>query len=981
MLCGSAHAQKSDVEIEGDIDFAKGLAKEWGFVDLAGDVIRKIEDEGVSSRWRERLGVAKCEILEQAAVNERDRVRRNELFEEAVNAYSAFIRDNPNSAATPAAESSFVQLCSAYARSIELSMEDVIGEEAAKLQERRVEVLTQGVAKTGDLIDNLRAEREKTEAQKRELGSLMLTRGRMLLDLGKAQEEGQFSLDQAVQILEEAVFEFGEGTPMALRAYDLLGHVYAAQDMWLEASAYFEAVVEQAIPSDRDAWNEMVREQELGQADKEQRWLFVELSTEGLVDAYTNAGETEAACKYALHLYNTQRVEGFQYSPQLGYPSLLAAGRALLDSGGWIGGNYSAGEAEWYPDQEAATEAGHSRRNRLSCADFALKIAQQVNSENRGNVLQIRAQKLIAEIIDRPGVQVAPEVLYEAAEGAYNDDDLDAAVEGFRRVLAALDGADSSARLEFGPKVFYRMGRSFQKLERPWEAAMAYQEGCTTFQGDPEYDSYNSQSFYRVTQDLKRRAPGDPIVEALYREAENIAAKLAEGDKDEILFQQAERKRRDKEYQAAIDLYRQVSASSATYEKALVAIAECTFRMGDTDGALGLFDQYLGEFVEDPKNDIGASQAKKIRRHEAMAKAEFYRGLIWNARAEAAAEADVSNSGGDPAQWRKVVELLKDYYKTYEEQDVLAPWTMRMVVNAHLALEENDAARQVYDEMLSRWEESKYTGATAVEFYLALRGRRDKAEEAGDTATYERLTREMAELLRKGNAIAGRPQFDNLRAESRHWMELKDWPEAERVLRAIANRFGTDAERSRDMVKFVLPDLGHVLLALHKVVEAHEILKDLFEREGEEERPSKDTVLDYCRSVTGWVEGDNRTFDIVPGAGADDAEFGKVVEVLDQIANSVDAKWSCEWYDLKYRLAFAYWTRATAEWGPQESKYKSTAEGQLGAIVQELGPQFRGKAGVPGVDENCMEAGGETARVHGGDLLRSRMAWLWSKVQ
>ncbi len=59
LLPGTALAQKGEAQIQDDIEFAKGLAREWGFVDLASDVILQIEKGGVSSKMGERLGVVK----------------------------------------------------------------------------------------------------------------------------------------------------------------------------------------------------------------------------------------------------------------------------------------------------------------------------------------------------------------------------------------------------------------------------------------------------------------------------------------------------------------------------------------------------------------------------------------------------------------------------------------------------------------------------------------------------------------------------------------------------------------------------------------------------------------------------------------------------------------------------------------------------------------------------------------------------------
>lgn len=963
-LAAGAVAQKSDAQVQSDITFARGLAEQWSFVDLADGVLRRIEAEGVSSRRAEELALVKCEIYRTAALNEGDRIRRNELFEQALSAYEAYLAEHALSEHAWEAEIGYVQTASMYARSIELSLEEVVGAQAQALQERRQEVLTDAVAKAAELISKLKGELEPTETQIRQKHELMLTRARMLFDIARTQEEGTFYFEQAAQVCEELVFDAGEGTPKALQAYDLLGRIYAAQDRWREAADFFQAVIEQTIPTDPDLWRQIL-DSGISQTTKEQFWLFVELSTGPLAEALANAGEIEEACRYALHLYNTQKREGFQYSRQLGYPALLDIARVLLRSGGWIGGSLNSGEAKWYPDEESAAADGHNRRSRISCEDFALRIAQQVNNENKGNILQVKAQKLIAEITDRPGARVAPEILFEAAQGVYYEKDYPAAIRGLLRVMAAVETADQATRIEFGPKTAWFLGRTYQKLDRHLEAAVAFREGCTTWSGDPEYDSNNAAGFYASMKEVQRSTGGaDPVITRLLDEAGQLAAELGTSDANTIRYAQAEKARRKKAYDEAIALYRQVEPGSDVYEKALVGIAECTFRKQQVTEAETLFNDYLENYVTDPKNAVGNSPRKQARRREAMAKAEFYRALITYTEAE--------KSGDDEALWRKVIEYIEDYWRRYPEQDVLAPWTMRMVVNAKLALDDVAAARRIYEEMTRLFPDSRFTAAAAIDFYKKLGERKQAAETAGDIEQAMKLEREMAELLELGNKLAPKPSYSNLRAESSHWMALGEFEKAVAILRRLASEEFADEAPGEQLKKYVLPDLGHALLELHRTAEALQILQPL--GRDTSDLPSKGVVIDYCRAISGWTEVEENTIEIVPGAGSTAEEFQEVVDLLDKISGSVE-KWRCEWYGYKYQLAYAYYVWASGEGGPKDSKKKESAKRQLDVLVQEFGPGFQG------VEDACEKAEEPYRSLHGQGRLKRQLVWLWEKVR
>ena len=957
----TAPLEKSQAQIADDIAFAKGLAKEWGFVDLAGEVIRTIEKEGVGATTAERLGVVKCEIFAQGAMSERDREKRNELFEQALSAYDDFLTQNPNSPAAPEARSGFVTMSVAYATALEIAMEEALGEQAESLRNRRREVLLAANDLTRDLIGEIEASLSENESEglRRELVNMMIQRAKINLEIGKSSEEGAYSFEEAKKLLESVTFIAGDGSPGALRAYDMIGQVNAAEQKWEEAAIFFEAVVNSAIPLDLYEWQTLVKDFELSQADKEQRWLFVELSTKGLVEALLSDGNVEGATGFAMHLYNTQRREGFEFSTQLGYPSLLAAARTLLDAGGVLGGNLNRGEARWYETVEAAADAGHKNpRNRISGTDLALRIAQQVVSENQGNVLRIQGQKLIADITSRPGIEVDPEILYEAAEGKYFAEENEAALDSFKLVLAALEGKDKATRIEIGPKTFLRMGRIYLRMDRTFEAAMAFREGCTTYVGDPENDAFNAQGYYRAMQDLTSRAPDDASLKALYLEAENLAADLSTRDQNEIWFDKGERARRNKDWETAISAYEQVNKAGNDYEKALVWIAVSKYRSGKRDEGYRAMVDYLENYVTDSTNTVQG--AKEIKRGEATATAGFYRCFH-----EFASK-----------QYDQVLSSSSDYNERFPDQTSYAPLVLRMVSVSHAEKGDMDAAKAALQTIMSDYPENGVIATLGIELYKKL-GSRRKGLEAGSEEDLD-LAREMALLMQLGNKFASSPSFPNLRAEARHWIELGDWTTAVPVLETIASSFGSDEKVSKEMLTYVLPDLAHGYLELREVPKAYAILTDLIANEGR--KPSKRTLLDYTRAVIGWVQGSASNIEEVPGAGQTKEDYSDATDKLNALANSVDMKWTCEWYELKFHLAYGYYKWATAEGGPKDSKKKDAAKRQLSALVQQLGNDFKGQSGVPGVNETC-EGEADYAGRLGEDVLRRRMVWLWQKVK
>jgi hypothetical protein len=971
---------QSDAQIREDIRFARGVAEEWGFVDLADGILADIENGNVSGDVSEELGLVKCDLYRAAAVKSRDADKRNDLLERAITAYAAFCDEYQFSKHLPQAEIGLVNTSSVFARSLELAIEEAIGAEAEDLTQKRIEVLNGALKKTNGLISNLENEPDQTEVVKRQLYELMLQASQMNYDIARTQETGQFNFDEALRTCENLVFKAGEGTPHCLRAYNLMGRTYAAMQNWEEASAFFQAVIDVAIPADLDEWKETVKDLDLQQADKEQRWLFVELATPGLVEAFASSGQMDEACRFALHLYNTQKREGFEFSRELGYPALLISAEILLDSGGWIGGNLSSGETAWFQSEEEAKDAGASRRNRIACADLSLKIAQQVNAENQGNILQVRAQKLISKIIMRPGVEVQPAVLYEAAEGHYNEKNYTEAVKGLKQVLAALDDSDDATRLELASKTYFYLGRTYQRLDRHLEAIMAFREGVTSWRGDPEYDAYGAQELYKSADRMRKLIRDDEQITAMFNEAETIAAQLSEANKDEILYRQADTLRGERKFAEAIPKYEQIDKLANDYEKALVAIGECRFRLGEAEAAEAQFANYVENYVTDENNSVENSPVRAARRSDALAKARFYRTLIAYQAAD--------KTGLDHSLWDRVIVLGADYPDQHPTQDALAPWTMRMVMNAQVSIADVSAARSTHRRLAEEYPSSTFTPVASLELHGALKKLRKEAEDNDDLEGANKTLREMADLLEFANSKAVKFSFKNTRTEASHWYDLGEYEKAEEVMRELIKRPTDDPKEQNTINSYVRPELAQALLAQQKVAEALEILRDLMDVEG---RPTKQVVVSYCRAVTGWIEGKAGKINMVPGAAADAAELDKVIETLNAISNSQEVdKWTCDWYGYKFQLAYTYYVYATADWGPQDSRKKDSARRQLDVLVQEFGTEFNG------IEEACGDADLEAAveseditreqaedlkKRFGDNVLRRRYVWLWREVQ
>lgn len=913
--------QKSEAQIAADIEFARGLAADWSFVGLAQSVLEDTERSGVKGEQREELGLVTCEVFAVGARNERDDARRNQLFLDALSAYQSFIDENPYSKLKGDAEAKLVETASQYSVSVDIALESATGEEAEELRAKKVEILEETVRITQDLIDSLSAipKEERSQAQMRQLKGLMLNRGTMLADVGRASEGGAYYYARAIESLENMVFEFVEDLPTTLTAYKAMGDVFQYEGKLTEARYMYEGVIQEAWPlsaEDREAMEEAADEK-FTDENVAARYTFLEMATQGLLQVLNDLGETDLACAYAMHFYNTRQQYGLNWSVPTGYESLLACARTLLDAGGYIGGDQGAGEARWFATEEEMKDAVSSRRDQQDAISFALDLADTVNRDNKGNILQVRAQNLLAEIANRPGVQVSPDVLVEAAEGDYYAENYGAAIAGFQRVLRRLDELEPAERLQYGARVMRFLGDSYRQSDRELEAGIAYREGIVEWQGDPEYDTVNAERYLGIMRRLTAAHPGDETFQAMRKEAEDLYTTHAGGDSEDLIYYNRGMKAYgDREYDEAVGHFGQIAADADLYEKGLVKAAVSRFRKAsdakDRAGitaAVAALDDYIEKYVTDPTHTV-ESEARKARRTEALAEAEFFRGLG-------------TNIVGGADKHEKIVTWLSDYAQRYPTQDVLAPWTLEMVVDALVQLDRLEEARVKVDELIDDWRDSKRTARAITAYYNALRGVRD-AEETTDERRME-IVAEMAAILKIANDV-GAPDYQSFRNESRHWMDLGNYDEALRITERLIETFQDDPGYAEQFEKLIYPDYGQILLEVGRIQDAKDILTPLVLGDS---KPSKATVLDWARSVTGWLVGGQPGDPVreIPGAGGTDEEWQEVINKLNTIALSGDKYVSCEWYEQRLMMVYAYYA-----WSQDDQRKLESARTQLGQI-------------------------------------------------
>lgn len=924
-----AQKNRSEASVQADVDFARSLAADWGFVDLAEQVMARVEQDGVPEPIRDQVALARCDVYAEGAARVRDASQRDQLYERAIECYDDFIYGHPYAEDKALAEAALVQASTSLGRSLSVKIEDATGEEAAALRKQLQDVLQKAVELTGELIESLEADPERTEAQTRRLYALLFNRGSMLLEIAKTQDDGFFNFEQSARAFENLVYNAGEDSPWGLRGMLGLGENFQARLLYDDAIDYYAFVVDFAIPRDRQAWSSYLAEAKPTPDELNTRFLFVQMGMTGLVESLRRSGRADEAASWCTYFINRWKQQGLTLQKPLGDLALLAIARTLLDAGGFVGGAWETGEGQWYATKDAMVDAGHrSRRDQHSASEVALSLAQEVNRDNRGNVLQIRAQKVISDVISRPGVTVSPDVLFEAAQGEYFDRNYAEATRAFKRVLASLDRQDDATKSIFAPKALNFLGRSLQRQDRDLEAALVFKEAYDKWRGDPEFDPQNADGFYRAISSVRSRARDDTVLNELWRESERAVQQVGQAGADEIAWRQADRAYRSGDFEQALDLFGKVPQGATSYEKALVFRGVSLFKMDDHEGAAKVFDEYLGKYLVDPVNTT-TDPLRLARRAEARATAEFYNGLI--------AFEQARRGEGD---WQTVLKWLDDFDQKFPDQTEFAPAALYRALIAHLSLNDLENVRRVHGVLIQQFGDSPWTAKASIDVYKVLDELREKERAEGDQQRVRELTREMARFLAIGNEIAGEPSFVNLRQESKHWMELQEWAQAETVLRRLVSTFGGEGSaEAADVQKFVLPDLGKALIRQQKVDECARVLKPLVDQK----IATRETGQVYALALCGWAVYDEEQDRVVeiPGVGGSDEVFDAGTQLLAKLEAS-ETKWTPPWYELKFDQTYAWY-----QWGQIDGKKLDTARSGLNSLSTQLGRDFAEIEDVP----------------------------------
>jgi len=978
-----ASAQKmTDAAVEAEIEFARGLASDWTFVDLAQGVLDRVSESGPSAEMSEDLALARCELYAVGARRLREPSEINALLEEGINAYQSYIESNQGASNREEAERGLVTLSLVYARSIDNALEEAIGEEADAMKERKVDVLTDAISRTEGLID-AKDTGDLSEAEQVEVWDLKLRKAEMYTEIAKTTGDEYFTAE-AIRAYEDLSLDAGSGREIGLRATIGLGDVYLLKGEPLTAYDYYSGTVELVFPSNPQ------RRAQLGFDDMprgilELRFTYVELGTQGIQAAAREAGLYEEAIDYAMFMYNLYRRFGFDLSVE-GHDALLEVAQTLLDVGGYVGGDAADGEAKWYATEEEMRAEVRGRRNRASAVEFALDLVNQVSETTARPSTKIRAGKLLESINSRPDVEISASALFEAAQAKYVGQEYEAALESYYAVLDRLPSVDPAERIKFAAGAYNGIGNTLRRMDRQMEAALSYRQALEDAR-DPEYNARNANGYLAAMRSWGRAdeaASDENRFKAMMTDAQERALEFSDdSNPDLIRLTQARTLRSDDDFDGAINKYGEIAKDSDYYDVAQMEIGQTMYMAEQFGPAFNHLKGYV-DYANDPANAV-ESRAAQDNRYGALSNATYLLGVLTQARASGAYKRYVAarKEGGDADPSRheqfygEVIDVLGEFPTRFGDSNYVLP-VQKMLADAHAKLGQGEEAKAIVQKMREVAPDSRETAAAAMDVYFVYRDQRESMDEAGDAdpAEVEAVTRNMAEALELANGIVAKPQYAYLDREADLWIELGEYQKAKGKLEAVVAEYADDEKYGENVKKFGIPNLAEVLLMEGDREAAKALLAPLVIGEDALLSTVRPTLL-LCRAVFGEVTGSGTRVQIEPGAGGTEEEMQFLVDRLETFASSADSKGEfCTYHARKFDVIFAYYV------------WQQTSDTKIGSAKRVMdnyvAVKLLGDTQFTIVDEACSNeerTEAEMVEQYGGDVLASRFRWLYTRVK
>ncbi|MCB9890311.1 MAG: tetratricopeptide repeat protein [Planctomycetes bacterium] len=873
-------ARAQDAKIQREVKLLRGLAKDWGFVELAQehlDALRKSPD--TTEGDQKQLAQVNAEVLYLGARRIRDLDKRQTVLADALQQFKDYLDQYGNSEGATAVMSAYAEACEYYgdflSDRIELEKDP---DKKKALEEEALQVFVAGIKASNDAMQSLEGRVGESNDIKIQYYLAWLRKGTLLRTWAKTRrEDREVKADEAIQTLEDLALNSGEETPIGIKALLEMGVALAVKGSTRDGVDMFAGtidLVKQQLGSDNPP--------PLGTQGL--LFQFLEESTNHMTDIYLTEGRPDDVLTAVADYRGSLTKFNLPPQPRFQDAIFLNEARARIDKGG----------------AENSTKA--------------LEIAKEVANRHPSDFIGLRAREMITGVLDNPGVNVGPEALMQAAKGELQASKFGSAVRAYKRLLRSLESAEDKSK--YGLRAYVDIGLSFARQQRYLEAIYALMTGLSTYGPLSDDDKSKASAVNYLNSalsGLRRQIDDNDFVDGLKGQVDGIARRYA--DDKTIANRAIDDARRlidDGEYDKAIQQLTAVEKSTDQYELSQTMIAFANMMSGDFAKARAKVKQYL-DYTADPLNRLDNSETvKKQYREFAIADANFYLGKML------ADEAFGRNTGKverkpDPSKLKDVVDAFKNYSKEYGK--VRSSYAMIATIEliaALIDLEKVGEAEAEYARIRKDFPQERSIGGLAVKLFMARKTniaaiqQEIEAVQGDPTKTLELrdATQRMRAEVRKALSFATnylevepKPNYQLLRDASELAVLVEDYDQALYFLQKVVEIYGNDKNYTDNVDKFVRPDIASILMrkgdyqtALKQIDEALKVRPKSFELK-----------LLRVRALGGWCEFDESGgLRITPGVGRYKEAYELMFTDYRNYVRGKYKEWDLEYYQFRF---------------------------------------------------------------------------------
>jgi hypothetical protein len=707
-------------------------------------------------------------------------------------------------------------------------------------------------------------------------------RGLNSVNWADAASDREFRLEQAIEMIDEFLWEVGEDSLVYYSASYEMARAYAKLGEMGDARELLENILELGLPY---FWE-----------DKEQNIVII-----------TNDQFSPAM----------RQIIGGLFDSVWGYLAILDADEGDLTS---ASERIDAMLAEHEEKKVPMRREGHEvlltwakKLSDLGKTDAASQLALRVAEEGDGTPAGGRAKVFLSSLLKDGSVVIdSPDALMSAADGFNKEKNYSQAAFYFERTASTSDTPE--LRRIYAYEAWVNAGRALRNQSRHLEAAVAFEQALDTatelFPGEIDKQELAAERFYQsyASRYAETQSPFD---KQLRDKASQRILDL--GLELDVQFTKALEAFRDlppDDTQLPLEVFEEFQAvpeSSTNYERALVYAARCLVAAGQLEEAQQRFTQIQDRAADsslEPTND-----AQRNKREIALAEARYFHAQLL-----------LGDAVNEP---EKALETLANFENDAPGQESFHPRVKWQRVIAHAKANQVEAAENALEILRdSPGVQPTFISSAAYRVATALKAESDRLEEEGQDKNSNELLRRAAVALEVYAESDGYSSFRNLTTIGEWYLAAGENTDALRLFEKAEEVHGDNSDVSELSMDGAKIGQARSLDAGLDFARSRPIWMDLLNR-----NPNKFSIMrGAARSLGGWLQiQDDGSIIEISGAG----DYGMAHDIWTDLFKSTkgSGRYSQLYWESKLGSLDTWYRQRVAD--PEKARQARTVLSQL----------------------------------------------------